>query len=660
VRKPYAAILFAINTCICWRVFGLEWSKRMDSIEGAYIGISRHILASWPDLSWWPAWYAGIPFRNSYPPLLNILVALSSAVLNVSVARAHHVVTALFYCAGPVFTYLMMARLSRRRFPSFCAALLYSVVSPVALMVHKVALDMGHPLRPRRLGTLIAYGDGPHIAALALVPLALYCLDLALEKRTPIFYGVASLSMIAVVYTNWLGALALAVLVLCYLAAGRPWRDWRATACLAVGTYLAAMPWIPPSLIHTIQFNAQTVGGNFSKSSATLMHAAPFALAAFAALKFLMQRMRAPAYLQMVVFFSAAMGCVGLGYSWFGWAAVPQPERYHLEIDLGITLALGMGAALLPQKIARIAAAFLFLFSVEQVYRAYNYSRDAVEPIDISSTVEYRIAKWFDAHMGASRVFVPGSIEFWLQAFTETPQVGGGFEQGNVNFTDRIAEYQILSDVGAGVNDVAISLLWLKAFGVQAVVSGGPKSREQYHAFANGEKFKGVLAEYWREGDDAIYRVPQRNNSLAHVMRAAHLVAHAPYNGMDTEQLRTYVDAIDDPALPEATFVWRTNHSAEILTHAQANHVVSVQVTYDPGFHARANGRPAPIFRDGLGWLAIEPHCAGECRIELVYDGGLEDRVARWLRGITILCWAIWVLNSRKRLFTGFWATSRL
>lgn len=635
----------------------------MDSIEGAYIGISRHILASWPDLTWWPAWYDGIPFRNSYPPLLHMLVALFAAVSHASVARAHHVVTALFYCAGPVFAYLMMARLSRRRFDSFCAALLYSVVSPVGLMVTKVALDMGHPLRPRRLGTLIEYGDGPHLVGLALVPLAIYLLDLALEKRTAFLYGLASLSIIAVVYTNWLAAFALAAMIVCYLAAGRPWRDWIAVGGLGVATYLMAMPWVPPSLIRTIQFNAQTIGGDFSHAPSTLLKAAPFALLTLIGLKLWMRRTGTPAYLQMAILFSAVMSWIGLGYSWFGWVLVPQPERYHLEVDLGIALAVGMGAVLWLGRRAktavRTAVALLFVFSAAQVYRAYDYSCDAVAPIDIASTVEYRAATWFDAHMRSSRVMVPGSVEFWLQAFTEAPQLGGGFEQGNINFSNRIAQFQVLSGMGAGVNDVATSLLWLKAFGVQAVMSGGPKTREHYRAFVNGAKFQGVLAELWREGDDAIYRVPGRNNSLAHTMRAAHLVSRPPYNGVEVEQVRAYVDAIDDPALPEASFVWRTNHSAEILTRAQATHVVSVQVTYDPGFHAWANGREARVFRDGLGWIAVEPHCDGECRIELVYDGGLEDRVARWLRGITILCWAIWVLSSRKRLFTGSWASFR-
>ncbi len=659
----YAAILFTINAYICWRLFGLEWSHRMDSIEGAYIGISRHILSSWRDLAWWPAWYGGIPFHNSYPPLLHVLTALAAAGFRVSPARAHHFVTALFYCAGPVFAYLLLGRLSRRGFESFCAALFYSVFSPVGLLVPKVAADMGHPLRPRRLGTLVAYGDGPHVAALALLPLAVYCIDLALEKRTPLYWGLASLSLIAVVYTNWLGAFALAALVFCYLAAGATRRDWVATAALGAATYLVAMPWIPPSLIRTIQFNAQTIGGDFTHATSAMLRAAPLALLALAALKYGMFRLRTPAYLQMLALFSALVSWIGLGSSWFGWNVVPQPERYHLEVDFGLTLTLVMCVAFAlrhaPRRLPQLSICALFLFSAAQIYRAHYYARGTIYPVDITTTVEYRVAHWLDEHMSGSRVMVPGSIQFFLQDFTEAPQLGGGFEQGDPNYVDRFAQYQVLSGAGAGTNDVEISVLWLKALGVQAIEAGGPGTREHYHAFTNGAKFQGVLAEIWREGDDAIYRVPQRNNSLAHVMRRPHLVSRRPSNGVDVEQVKTYVDAIDDPALPEARFLWRTQHSAEILATAQPNHIVSVQTNFDPGWHASANGRPARTFADGLGFLVVEPGCNGECRIELVYDGGREMRVAKWLRGITILCWVIWIWSTRKQPFMAFWESRR-
>ena len=62
-----------------------------------------------------------------------------------------------------------------------------------------------------------------------------------------------------------------------------------------------------------------------------------------------------------------------------------------------------------------------------------------------------------------------GPISYWLNAFTDTPQFGGGFDQGIVNRTYASASYQILSAAGAGDRAAEIAALWLRAYGVEAI-----------------------------------------------------------------------------------------------------------------------------------------------------------------------------------------------
>ena len=73
-----------------------------------------------------------------------------------------------------------------------------------------------------------------------------------------------------------------------------------------------------------------------------------------------------------------------------------------------------------------------------------------------------------------------------------------------------------------------MAVLWLKAFGVDAVAVSGPRSREFFKPFRNPRKFDGLLPELWRDGDDVIYRVPRRSTSLAHVVRPADLAPRRP------------------------------------------------------------------------------------------------------------------------------------
>ncbi|MCL6507968.1 MAG: hypothetical protein K6T59_13185, partial [Bryobacteraceae bacterium] len=57
--------------------------------------------------------------------------------------------------------------------------------------------------------------------------------------------------------------------------------------------------------------------------------------------------------------------------------------------------------------------------------------------------------------------------------------------------------------------------------------------------------------------------------------------------------------------------------------------ILSVQISYHPGWRAIAGGRPVRLYGDSLGQIVVEPNCSGECRVELIYDGGRPMRLAR-------------------------------
>ncbi len=141
-----------------------------------------------------------------------------------------------------------------------------------------------------------------------------------------------------------------------------------------------------------------------------------------------------------------------------------------------------------------------------------------------------------------------------------------------------------------------------------------------------------------------IYEVPQRSASLAHVIRPDDVVSRAPLHGLDTEPLARYIAALDDPALPVAGMRWLNPHHARIEAELRAGQIISVQVSYDPGWRALVNGGARRIRADVLGLMVIEPACTGACAIDLVYDGGAEASWAAagqaigflWLLGWTV------------------------
>ena len=100
MRRRWAILLplalFALNLWLVRRLLSIEFLDEMGSIEGSFIAIARWARNNWSDLSWFPLWYGGIPFENTYSPLLHRVVAAVSLLTGLTPPHAYHVVTAVF------------------------------------------------------------------------------------------------------------------------------------------------------------------------------------------------------------------------------------------------------------------------------------------------------------------------------------------------------------------------------------------------------------------------------------------------------------------------------------------------------------------------------------------------------------------------------------
>jgi hypothetical protein len=519
-----------------------------------------------------------------------------------------------------------------------------------------VHFGMGDQPGLRRLQTLVPYGEGPHITSLALLPMALLVLDVAMARRRPLWYLLAAVSMTLVVLSNWLGAVALAAGVLAYLLArsggNGTWKMWGRAAAIAMLAYALACSWIPPSTIRDIRHNAQYVGPYQQVYRTLLLYTAAGILATLF-IKYCMQRFKVRQASQFFVLFALLMSAIPLASEWAGVVIVPQPERYHLEMDLAMCLLVAFGiktvAGKFPTRYQLVLAALMLVLSYYPARLDRRYARRMIKPIDIFQTIEYRTAQWFRSNLDGRRVLAAGTISFWLNAFTDTPQFGGGFDQGRVNRAINGVQYQIYSADNAGDKAAEVAMLWLRAYGVQAIAVGGPTSREVFKPFRRPDVFAAALPEAWRDGGDAIYWVPQRTASLAHVVERQNLVRDLPAHGLDVQQTRVYVQALESPIYPAADFRWTSRHSAEVHALLRPDDLLSVQVTYHPGWHALVNGASRRVFGDGLGQIVIEPDCDGQCGVKLVYDGGVEMLTARIVSWSALAVCLVWIAASWRR-----------
>jgi len=630
--------LFALNAFITLPLFRIEYTTEMGSIEAAFIGLAGYILRHFPDFNWFPLWYGGIPYQDSYPPLLHFAVAGVAALLRIPPALAYHALTAALYALAPVALLWAARRLGAGLTAAFGAGLLYSLASPACWLVRDLRLTSFGWFGPRRLMTLVRFGEGPHLASLLLLPVALAFLHMALEKRRPVYYAAATLSMVGVALTNWIGALTLALAVACYLLAGFPnvlSRGLRA-AIMAGWAYAISMPWLPPSTIATVRANAPLVGGKFIVDAAHWW--AFIALAEGLALAtLLLRRWIAAPSLRFALLFLGSMAAIGLGSSWFHFSLVPQPERYNLEVDLAVCLVAALAASSIRVSRPRVAVAVLLLVAVPIMMHERRIAWRMEKPIDVSTTIEYQESRWLGEHLPGRRVFAPGTIAYWMDTFSETPLLNGGFDNGQRNTLLPAVVYEIYF---GDKQDVALG--WLRAFGCEAVAGGGPHSREAYHPYRVPEKFSG-LPELWRSGDDVIYALPHRRASLAHAVVLADLppITPPPY---DTSSLKPYLNALDNPDLPPADFRWLGQSAATISADLHPEDLLSVQVTWDAGWRAHVNGAPRRTWADKLGQMVVAPQCSGPCTVDLVYTGGREMRLARWISGLALALGILWVV----------------
>ena len=640
--------LFLVNAGVVRTLFQTEYVSQTGTVEGVFIAYARYARDHWPDLGWCRIWYAGLPFPNAYEPGLHLTVAAASAFARVSAASAFHFVTALVYCLGPVTFFWMAFRLTRAASWSFYAGLLYSLISPSAFLVGDIRRDLGGLFFAQRLHTLVGYADSPHVSSLTLIPLAILALDLALEKRRPIYYVTAALALASVPLTNWPGTIVLAFAALAYglsLAAGDWLGRWPLILAVSALAYGFALPWAPPSTILTTVADTQKFEPVNEFHSHHLFYAAVLMVCTLILLR-VFSAVRAPGYLRFFGLFFCYMAAITLGHYWIGVTLLAQPHRFHLAMEMGCILTLVFAARLLLLRwtILRKPVATVFaILCVVQFVHYFTYARRLIRPVDMTKSSEYKTARWFDAHMPYSRVMAPGSTSFWLNAFTDTPQLAGCCPQGVLYQTIPIAIYGINTDLTAENRAFENSLLWLKALGVRAVAVAGPRSTEVYKPLFHPGKFEGRLPVLWRDQDDVIYQVSDSSYSLAHAVSPGELVQRTPMDGVDSAPLIPYVAAMEIPGAA-LRMSWSDNETAAISGKLKPGQVVSVQVTAHTGWRATVNHSPREIFADKLGFLAIVANCTGDCTIELHYDGGFEVRAARWINWMVIAGSLVWVV----------------
>jgi hypothetical protein len=630
-------LIFLFTAVLIKPLFKAKYVNRWDSIESTYIADGRFLREHAPHPQWQPLWYCGTRYDYIYPPVIRYGTALLAGIF--IPAKAYHVWVGVLYCLGIAGIYFLSRTMSGSRKSGWLAAASAALITPVALLVPKLRWSMPR-LTPWSLWVLVREGEGPHVAAVALLPFALAFSYLALRRNRPAMVAAAALSCATVALTNFYGSTGLGVLypilVWSIWATSRDRYVWLRAAAIAALAYGLSAFWLTPSYLWLTIENLKWFSppGDHSAQLLVLSTAVAFAVGSM-----LLRRRSQPCRYHVFLIGATMLLAVNvLGWDWLGIRALAEPNRLEVEFNVVLVLVLVESVRQLwrwgarPGMPARLARALALIVVLGGAWSARHYVGHAWDsylyPLDpdYRQRVEYRMPAWIASHMPQARTFATGSVRFWWNVWHDTPQVGGGCDRGVLNQHLMHAMFQVTW----GTNPET-AVRWLTALGVDALIVNDGRSQEMYHDFVHPYKFNGVLPVLYDDGQgNVIYKVPRRYPSLARVVDASRLGAVAPgWAATDLEALRRYTAVIEEGPDAPPTAEWKGTDAMRIHARVDRGRSIVVQETYDPAWHAYLGGKELRVRPDPLSFMAIDAP-PGEDDIALVFEMPMENRIG-WI-----------------------------
>jgi hypothetical protein len=634
-------LLFLLATIFLAPYYTHRYTNQWPSIESTFIADARYLAAHWPHPRWQPLWYTGTRFDYIYPPALRYGTALLSKVFGWWTVKAYHFYTIFFYCVGIAGVYLLVRVAGRSRAAAYLAALATGLLSPSFLFLSNMRADAGMWRVPVRFGVLIRYGEGPHITALCLLPIALAFAWRALEAKRPRSLALGGALCAAVVSNNFYGATSLAIffplLVWSFFVTRGERRMLYPALAIPLAAYGLTAFWLSPSYLRITLHNMRYVSdkGNSWSGLVAAATVVGFGFASYLLARRRPERTWAVFVAGAVLFF----GLNVLGHHFVNFRVMGEPGRLTPELDLVLIL----GCLLVFEWLWRRPGLWLKAAVAVAVFAAFasarhyvKHSWHIIEPWPAyQSRVEYRVTDWLWKNMPDARVLSSGTVRFWFDAWHDLAEMGGGSEQGLLNPIVPDSLWEI--DAGS---DPRFALLWLKAMGVDAMYAAGPKSEEPYKDIQHQERFASLPVLFDDAQGNTIWSTGRRYAPRVRVVETAQLAAlEAPRNVEDLERLSAYVNLVENGPDSPATLVRQGSDAIVLDARIDNGQSLLVQETWDPAWQASIDGQRLPVRKDPMGFMVIDPP-AGLRSVRLEFTMPLENRVGWGLTALTVLALA--------------------
>ena len=193
------------------------------------------------------------------------------------------------------------------------------------------------------------------------------------------------------------------------------------------------------------------------------------------------------------------------------------------------------------------------------------------------------------------------------------------------------------------------ALNMMRAAGVEYAAIHGPASREHWRDIRDPDLVASKLEPVWRDGDDAIYRVPFRG--LANFVLPSDLPFGMPVASV-AAYLAPYVAAMDNQDRPSIDTEWLSNNQILLrMPEIRDGYLITLRVSHHSGWRAWQDGRSIPVKNDPMGNLLLEPRAvAAPAEIRLHFRAGWQQWAGT---GVSLLAMAgcfVGIRRERARL----------
>jgi hypothetical protein len=297
-----------------------------------------------------------------------------------------------------------------------------------------------------------------------------------------------------------------------------------------------------------------------------------------------------------------------------------------------------------PALVAVVAAAIVIV-SLPFLRAAWDVTQANAE---ISRTTEYQVSRWLEDNTDGARVYATGTHGFWLNVFSDVPQIRGGVDFAAVNpWWDHVV-YQINNGT-----DGELAVMWARALNLRYLVVNFPDSEAAYKDFVYPHKFDGLLPERFSYGGDTVYEVPAGSPEPVLVVGVSRFQALPPIeNVLDRDGLGAYVQAVESSEGVDTSNLRVDGPGRMTITADLApGQGLLVRTTHDRGWTARTEGTKVDVSQDPVGFMLLEPEAPGRQQIVLEYHEPWDVRFGYLITAVSVLTLAALALRPvRQRL----------